>query len=211
MERWLADIVDRYGADPAYLRIDGRPVIFVYAATLIDLEDWIDVIARLRASGRNPLLVGDFYESRLIEAFDGQYRYTTVSLSSNDLFDVDRHQSLRARTFGLLRPADRRRIWAAPVSPGTDDSKLTERETHLVIDRAGGRVYDEQWLTAIDTAADWVIVTSWNEWWENTHIEPSRRYGTAFLDATRKWAAAFKDRGACMPCDAARLERRRSQ
>jgi hypothetical protein len=74
MERWLADIVDRCGTDPAYLRIDGQPVILVYAATLIDLEDWFDVIARLRASGRNLLLIGDFYESRLIEAFDGQYR-----------------------------------------------------------------------------------------------------------------------------------------
>jgi len=192
MEKWIADIVDRYGADPAYLRVDGRPVIFVYAATLIQLDDWTALIARLRASGRNPLLVGDFFESRLIEAFDGQYRYSTVGLVAPDLLDVYQHQSLRARTFGLLQPADRRRIWVAPVTPGSDDTLLSERDTHQVIDRAGGRLYDLQWSTAIETGADWVIVTSWNEWWENTEIEPSRRYGTAYLDATRTWASLFK-------------------
>ena len=191
MERWIADIVDRYGSDPAYLRVDGRPVIFIYAATLVQLDDWTALVARLRASGRNPLLVGDFFESRLIEVFDGQYRYSTVSLSADDLADVDLHQSLRARTFGLLQPADRRRIWVAPVSPGADDTLLTDRTDHQVIDRAGGSLYDRQWSTAIDTGADWVMVTSWNEWWENTEVEPSRRYGTAYLDATRKWTNAF--------------------
>jgi hypothetical protein len=194
MERWLADIVDRYGADPAYLKVDGRPVVFIYAASLIELEDWAGVIARLRASGRNPLLVADFFESRLIEVFDGQYRYSTVSLSADDLLDVYQHQSLRARTFGLLQPADWRRIWAASVTPGSDDTRLTERDTHQVIDRDGGRLYDRQWSTAIDTGADWVIVTSWNEWWENTEVEPSRRYGATYLDATRKWTDLFKRR-----------------
>jgi len=35
-------------------------------------------------------------------------------------------------------------------------------------------------------------VTSWNEWWENTEIEASARYGTAYLERTRVWADAFK-------------------
>ena len=201
MERWLADIVDRYASDPAYLRINGRPVIFVYAASLIGLEDWGDVITQLRASGRNPLLVGDFYESRLIENFDGQYRYSTVSLSKDDLLDVYAHQSLRARTFGLLQPGDSRRIWVASVTPGADDTKLMDRDTHLVVDRAGGHEYDDQWATAIRTGADWVIVTNWNEWWENTEIEPSQRYGTVYLAATRKWAELFKNgRTSCGSC-----------
>jgi len=192
MEKWIADIVDRYGSDPAYLHVDGRPVVFVYAATLVPLDDWTALSARLRATGRNPLLIGDFFESRLIEVFDGQYRYSTVSLSADDLADVDLHQSLRARTFGLLQPADRRRIWVAPVSPGADDRLLTDRTDHQVVDRDGGRLYDRQWATAINTGADWVMVTSWNEWWENTEIEPSRRYGTAYLDATRRWVDIFK-------------------
>ena len=53
-------------------------------------------------------------------------------------------------------------------------------------------MYDDQWRSAVTTAADWVIITTWNEFWENTEIEPSVRYGTRFLDRTREWSARFK-------------------
>jgi hypothetical protein len=48
------------------------------------------------------------------------------------------------------------------------------------------------WRTATDTGADWVVITSWNEWWENTQVEPSERYGRAYLEQTKVWAHAFK-------------------
>jgi len=62
----------------------------------------------------------------------------------------------------------------------------------VYVDRAGGQVYDDQWRAAVTTAADWVIITTWNEFWENTEIEPSVRYWTRFLDLTREWSARFK-------------------
>lgn len=46
-----------------------------------------------------------------------------------------------------------------------------------------------------------MIVTNWNEWWENTEIEPSQRYGTVYLAATRKWTELFKNgRTSCGSC-----------
>lgn len=42
-------------------------------------------------------------------------------------------------------------------------------------------------------AADWVVISTWNEYFENTEIEPSARYGSAYLDQTRRWAATFKE------------------
>ncbi len=96
------------------------------------------------------------------------------------------------RTYHLLRPHDRRRIWIASVAPGYDDTRVRNRDTHIVVDRAAGRVYDEQWAAAIDNGADWVIVTSWNEWFENIEIEPGRRFGNVYLNRTRFWIATFK-------------------
>ena len=189
---WLAEIVDMYGGHPAYLRVDGRPVIFIYAASLVPQSEWVNVFARLRASGRNPLLIGDFVRSTLLEPFDGEYQYTNVRLSADQVLENYRTESLRVRTYHLLRPGDRRRIWIAAVTPGYDDLRLIGRQTPFTIDRLNGRVYDDQWRAAIDTGADWVIVTSWNEWWENTEIEPGKRYGRTFLDRTRVWASAFK-------------------
>ena len=192
MFEWLADLVDRYGSHPAYLRVADRPVIFIYAASLFTQSDWIEIVARLRSTGRNPLLIGDFARSTLLDTFDGEYQYTNVFFSGTALIDLNRTESLRVRTYNLLRQGDRRRIWVASVTPGFDDSRLVGRVPPHVVDRANGSVYDQQWTTAIDSGADWVVVTSWNEWWENTHVESSERYGTTYLDRTRVWANAFK-------------------
>jgi hypothetical protein len=201
MFEWLADLIDRYGQHPAYLRVAGRPVIFTYAASLLSSSNWTDVRARLRATGRDPLLIGDFSRSILLEPFDGEYQYTNVFLTGDALGDLYRTESLRVRTYNLLRDGDRRRLWVAPVTPGFNDSLLANRPAHYVVDRSNGSVYDEQWRTAIDTGADWVIVTSWNEWWENTEIEPSERYGRAYLERTRVWADAFKASSRTAPRD----------
>src|SRR5712691_9203369 len=189
---WLADLVDRYGSHPAYLRVTDRPVIFIYRASLLTPSEWTELTAQLRRTGRNPFLVGDFVRSPLLEPFDGEYQYTNIFLTGAALADVDGAESLRVRTYNLLRQGDRRRLWVAPVTPGFDDRRLVDRQTPRMVDRSNGSIYDEQWRTAIDTGADWVIVTSWNEWFENTEIEPGERYGTTYLERTRFWAGAFK-------------------
>jgi hypothetical protein len=189
---WLVDIVDMFGSHPAYLRLDGRPVVLMYAVSLLPQAQWDAVLARLRATGRNPIVIGEFVQSTLLDAFDGEYQYTNVLRPAEEVSRINRTESLRVRTYHLLRPRDRRRLWIASVSPGFDDSKLVGREVPRQIDRANGRVYDDQWGAAVSTAADWVVVTSWNEWWENTQIEPSERYGRVFLDRTRDWIRLFK-------------------
>jgi len=189
---WLTDIVDLYGTHPAYLRLEGRPVIFTYAASLLAPSVWTEVLARLRSSGRNPLIVGDFSRSLLLGTFDGEYQYSNVFSSGDALGDLLRAESLRVRTINLLRPNDRRRVWVASVTPGFDDSHLADRKSPRVVERADGAVYDDQWAKAIDTGADWIVVTSWNEWWENTEIEPGVRYGSTYLNKTRTSAQRFK-------------------
>jgi len=194
MARYLEDAIDRWGNHPAYLRVDNRPVILVYYASRPALSEaqWKNVLTIVRATGRNPIVVGDFYHSRLINVLDGEYQYTNIKLPFADLMTQNTVETLRVRTFNLLNPPDRRRIWIASVSPGNDDRRIRGRSTPVYVDRAGGQVYDDQWRAAVTTAADWVIITTWNEFWENTEIEPSVRYGTRFLDLTREWSARFK-------------------
>lgn len=189
---WIEAIVDRYGSDPAYLRVGTRPVIFVFYASLLTPTEWTTLIARLRNNGRDAIIIGDFFHSTLLDPLDGEYQYINVTLTADQLREIYRTESLRVRTFSLLRPNDRRRIWVASVSPGYDDTMLRDRTTPVRIDRAQGATYDTQWSTAIDTGADWVIITSWNEWWENTEIEPGERYSTRYTDRTRLWASRFK-------------------
>jgi hypothetical protein len=82
------------------------------------------------------------------------------------------------------------------ISPGFDDTHLTAefRQTKKVrrVARRGTQTYEKMQKVALDLhpAPDFVVITSFNEFHENTHIEPSKKFGDAFLRSTR----AFKDR-----------------
>src|SRR5207253_10675346 len=103
------------------------------------------------------------------------FTYATANVPQADLSRFYTDQALRTQTYDLLAGGERR-VNAATVSPGYDDG-LLGRDSTLVVSRANGVLYDSQWQAATAAQPDWIMVTSWNEFWENTHIEPSERYG----------------------------------
>ncbi len=193
--RWLTDIVDLYAPNPTYLRVGGRPVVMVYAAQRMSEAGWKEALSRLRASGRDVLLVGEGINATRLGALDGLFYYASNEYQGDEILDFDRTQSLSVRTYHLL-PNDtgKRRIWVATVSPGYDDRQLKDGRVPRTSDRDNGRYYDRQWQSAIDMRADWVVVTSWNEWMENTQIEPGVRYGDLYARLTKIWADRFRRR-----------------
>ena len=70
----------------------------------------------------------------------------------------------------------------------------------VYVPRDGGQHYREQWQTALVLSAAnlnrplIVMVTSWNEYWENTHIEASVNYGDAYLNMTKEYAMQLKQK-----------------
>ena len=195
MSAWIAEIVDRYGSDSAYLKSGGRPVIFVYAADLIKPATWREIMRNIRASGRDPLIMAEATDAAWLDGLDGAFLYATVNMSADDLAQFNLTQSLRVRTYHLLPPpssSGSRRMWAATVTPGYDDRLIPTRLAPLFRDRAGGAFYDAQWRAAIAARPDWVLVTSWNEWYENTHIETSELYGDTYVRLTAMWARRFR-------------------
>ena len=93
------------------------------------------------------------------------------------------------------------------MSPGYDDSRL-DRETTLVVGRANGGLYDAQWQAAVAAQPDWILVTSWNEFWENTHIEPSVLFGRRYQVRTRAWSEFFRRQGLDGPAPSAQPQPR---
>lgn len=82
------------------------------------------------------------------------------------------------------------------ISPGFDDTHLTDaaRGEHKIrrVPRRGTQTYElmQRAAAQLQPRADYVVVTSFNEFHENTHIEPSKKFGRKFLTSTRR----FKDR-----------------
>jgi Gpi18-like mannosyltransferase len=56
----------------------------------------------------------------------------------------------------------------------------------------GVNTYDWGWETVLKNNPDFVLITSWNEFFEGTAIEPTKQYGSYYLKATKKWTDKFK-------------------
>jgi hypothetical protein len=190
MHDWLEKAFDVFAQHPAFLKTGGRPVVFVYVADAYTPEEWRTMVESLKHSGRNMFLMADALDPAYLESFSGAFTYATAPIPKRDLESFYSDQALRTQSYNLLLGGERR-VDAATVSPGYDDS-LLGRETTLVVDRANGALYDAQWQAAVAAQPDWILITSWNEFWENTHIEPSMRYGHRYQTPTRNWSDLFR-------------------
>lgn len=70
-------------------------------------------------------------------------------------------------------------LWVAPAAPGFD-SRLLGGTT--VIDRKAGKTLRTEIEAALRSAPDAIGLISWNEFSENTHIEPSEEYDNHYLE-----------------------------
>jgi hypothetical protein len=70
-------------------------------------------------------------------------------------------------------------IWIAPAAPGFD-ARLVGGSS--VVERRDGETFRIQLNTAMSSSADALGIISWNEFSENSHIEPSEKYGTRYLE-----------------------------
>lgn len=169
------------------LQVAGRPVVVAFGMWDLQPSEWAAFTARL--GDLRPFIIGDRDEAAF--AIDGLYQYDPNGRSIGQL-EYDDEQSLdRARLQPALDPAQRRLLWAATVSPGLDNGASTLLLDRRFTDRAGGWRYDQTWRVALESQPEWVFVTSWNEWYEQTHISPGRTTGRAALDQTARWTQLF--------------------
>ncbi|MEW6515467.1 MAG: glycoside hydrolase family 99-like domain-containing protein [candidate division FCPU426 bacterium] len=61
-----------------------------------------------------------------------------------------------------------------------------------IIPRYNGKVYAYHWKRMIESNYPLVQIATWNDWGEGTAIEPSREYGTQYLELTREWSARWR-------------------
>ncbi len=70
-------------------------------------------------------------------------------------------------------------LWVAPAAPGFD-ARLIGGKT--VLDRRDGAVLRQEMDAALNSSPDAIGLISWNEFSENSYIEPSVKYGRRYLD-----------------------------
>jgi hypothetical protein len=175
---------------PAFLRSAGVPVVFVWEAGRIGTLGWRRILDELASERRTVRIVGDASMSTHGSVEWGYYRYDPNPVPTQALRRWYRSVMFDTR---VLSDGDGStpHLFAASVSPGFDDH-LVRGDLHPSVDRGeGGRRYVATWESALTASPDWVLVTSWNEWYESTSIQPSETYGDVALRQTAAYAERF--------------------
>jgi hypothetical protein len=83
--------------------------------------------------------------------------------------------------------------------PGYDDAHLADPNRYgnpyRSVDRGDGWALEQTYQHSLqqDHPADLVLITSFNEFHENTHIEPSAKQGSFYLDRIRKMIRSYRE------------------
>ena len=188
---WIVELVDTLATHPAWLKVDGRPVIFAYVWDFAGNPTWTTVRERLRAGGRTPLLMADSTNPASLLVADGLSTYSGT-LFAPDVGTLMRDTVSATRLYHLLGANwGPPRIAVATVMPGYDETRIVGRPGR-VVPRENGAFYDRQWQAALASGTDWVVISTWNEWAENTQVEAGQRFGEIYVWRTRFWSAALK-------------------
>ncbi len=176
---------------PAYLRADGKPVIFFWRSGMYDVSTWAAIRNQVDP-GYGSLWIGEGVDTSQLSVFDGHYLYSNTWNPPADLAATN--QKFASRVAAMREATGAPKLWVATVMPGYNDVAIRPN-SGFARSRDGGAYYTQSWQAAMASSPNWVVITSFNEWPEGTYIEPSAAYGDAYIGLTAQYSGQFKAGG----------------
>ncbi|MEO3872055.1 glycoside hydrolase family 71 protein [Nonomuraea sp. B12E4] len=163
------------------------------------LADGRLVLAPFKAEGRTPAWWSDWMKTMETQ-YGIKVALVPCMVKYNEYRDAFAPISYGLSNWGSRSPAangslgtnidrahDLGKIWMQPVSV------QDERPSQGVFDEAGNTEnLRATWKGAIDGGADWVQLTTWNDYSENTQFAPSRNAGWTYLDINAYYLTCYK-------------------
>ncbi len=195
----LSTAIDAYANHPAYLHYGGKPVVFFWSPqSLGGPAAWRAVRQKVDPTSQQIWSV-DTTDPAYLDVFDNVHLFSAGKWNATtNVAQVDSQWRGTVSQYNAAHGTQR--TWTAGVIPGWDESRVVPpRATPKVFPRLDGVLYDQSWQAAMASNPEWISITSWNEWFEGSQIEPSATYGNRYLDLTRKYTSLWKNGPS--PCD----------
>lgn len=193
----VSEIEELYADRDEYLHLDGKPVLFWFWSSAHDgnralIEPMREAAADFRNLAFSLRAPKGVDESRYsFGFFEGFSLYSPLEVSSEENWSrvwqsVYESSVVAGMTYRMIS-----------VSPGYDDHSLVDPRRsgnpYRIVPRRDGETYARSlaFVESLQNPPDIVVVSTYNEYHENTHIEPSSRNGGNYVEMTREAVARF--------------------
>lgn len=197
----------KYFKDDRYIKIDGKPLLIIYRASIIPnmektADIWREELEKNGFPGLYLVCAQSFGIKSPVEfGFDASVEFPPHTVSSTDIrhelnmtnSDFNGHvfsyEQVVANAVASKEP-DYKLFRAAMLS--WDNTARKQNNSHTF--HGFSLLRYKQWLSSITNNVfnnakysndeKLVFVNAWNEWAEGTHLEPDRKFGYGYLQAT---------------------------
>jgi glycoprotein endo-alpha-1,2-mannosidase len=190
----IAYLIQSYGKHEAWLRLNGKPVIFIFDRVVQSLgrDGWRTARSKITDKAIFVGPANDLVEvNDRRKAFDALHIYSMqFPMAAPHVIDAP---SLAAFYTAWVDAQKGLKVTTATVLPGFDDHLIPERTgKRPTVDRANGQLFQTLCRAVLGAKPDWLLVVSFNEWHEASQIEPSVQFGDRELVTLKATSAAFK-------------------
>ena len=192
MTRAIGVLQSDFMTSPAYFEVQGKPVFLAWQAERMDIPTW----QRIRHNvdpNNDEVWFGGTDQFKFLEVFDTLF-YFDITHPTSSKPVVGPTDYMRSY-LGRLKPY-LGKPFIATVQPGYDDTANPNRPDHHAVPRELNNsptgFYDATWQFAKDNRACAVVLSTFNEFYEGSYIEPSEKLGTLFLEDTKMRIAEYK-------------------
>jgi hypothetical protein len=170
--------LDKFASSPVFYRVDGKPLTIwsgTWAYTYAQ-------VAMVTSAVRPRLLVLSTEKNvagfkRIAAVTDGDaYYWSSVNPATDSGYENKLNQMSQA-----IHSAGK--YWIAPFAPGFDAQLLGGKRA---VPRENGQTLRSEYAAAVRSSPSMLGLISWNEFSENSYVEPSKEYGYQSLDALRQ-------------------------
>jgi hypothetical protein len=174
-------------SDPAYVRIQGRPILLIFGPQFLSNDEWSAIRTELKS---NPLTFAIPHLSHR-PAIDGAFAWIPVSHGKT----LDAVSWKAANQALYAKENQSRRPFLAAAFPGYHDfyAQAGVGQSYGLIESREGQTLVESLDQAMKSGAPIVQLATWNDYGEGTVLEPTTERGTRDLEAIQHRLRANAD------------------